>query len=354
MFQALLQQVAIMTTHQTFVATKIDSYLQALATDAEFSGAVIQAWDGKLILNRGYGAADRVTGLANTPDTIFPIGSLTKPFTALAVLLLVTHKQLDLNDRIRSYLSECPAHWNRITVHHLLTHTSGLPNITALSHYDLRQILPAQHWTVIAPIAELPLDFEPNTGWAYSNTGYLLLGALIERVTQQSYAQFLTDTLFRPLGMEHTDCTPPDRTVGQAQGYIRSGDTITQSPALDLSYCPAAGGLYSTVNDLYRWCQSLTTATLFPPEMLTLMEVRHTAVDAAQSEYYGYGWALRDAFGTQLAYHDGRLSGYKHCLGRLRDYEITTIVLSNYDWVKPCLIAQAINTITVERNEQKP
>lgn len=333
------------------LATQIDTHLQTLMADDQFQGVVLQAVGDNILLNHGYGFADRELGVAHTPDTLFPIASLTKPFTALAVLILVARQQVKLAAPVRLYLPECPHHWNAITVHHLLSHTSGIPNLTAVPQLDLAEILPASHWMLVRLIADYPLDFAPGVRWAYSNTGYLLLGMLIEHVTAQSYAEFLEAQIFRPLQMNHTTCTLPG-TTHYAYGYGYSNGTITRCVALDFSHCPAAGGIYSTANDLYRWCRHSEATALVPSDLFQTMQQPQTLENTELREWYGYGWAIREAFGTRLIYHDGRLSGYKHCLGRLCNRQTTTIVLSNYNWVKPCLTAQAINTMTFESAEQ--
>ncbi len=340
-----------MADNREMLTNKIDTHLRTLLADDQFSGVVLHAVRGEIVLKRGYGLANRELGLAHTPDTVFPIASLTKPFTALALLILAARKQVDLAERIRVYLPECPRHWDAITVHHLLSHTAGLPNVTALPHLDLASILPASHWALVDLVGASPLDFAPGTRWAYSNTGYLLLGALIERLADQPYAQFAEEEIFRPLQMRHTTCAPATTAAQYAFGYVQSSDAITRAVALDLSLCPAAGGIYSTANDLYRWFQHAAATLPVPPDLFAMMHEPRTPITSGQSEAYGYGWAIREAFGTRLTYHDGRLVGYKHCLGYLHDHQTTTIVVSNDDWTTPCLITNAINAITFGGDE---
>jgi CubicO group peptidase (beta-lactamase class C family) len=337
-----------MTDDPVSLTAKLDTHLRTLLAANQFSGVVLQAVGGEIMLARGYGPADRELGVAHSVQTLFPIGSLTKPFTAMAILMLVARKQLALAERIRVYLPECPHHWEAITVHHLLSHTAGLPNVTALPHMDFAGLLPASHWALVNLVSTSPLDFVPGTHWAYSNTGYLLLGALIERLTGQSYAEFLDAQIIRPLQLEHTTCIFGGQAAQYAYGYVQSDGMISRGAALDLSLCPAAGGLYSTINDLYQWWQCSARLPLIPTDLLALMREPHTPASTGQPEAYGYGWGIREAFGSRLIYHDGRLPGYKHCLGYVRDRRLLTIVCSNLDWTRPCLIAHGINAIIVE------
>jgi CubicO group peptidase (beta-lactamase class C family) len=285
-------------------------YLGGLVARHQFSGAVLIAWHGRVLLRAGFGVADQARHEPNTPSTRFRIASLTKQFTAMAVLQLQDEGRLNVADRLCRFLSRCPAAWQPITLAELLANTSGVPDYTTLPGYGR---LSRQHTTpaqLAALVAGRPLLFRPGTRWSYSNTGYVLLGMTIARVSGLSYPTFLARHVFAPLGLRNTgyDSSHPSPPA-HAIGYVSNGQP---APYLDMSVPYAAGALYSTVADLSRWDDALLTGRpqLLRPATLHQMFRPRVAVVPGQAAEgsYGYGWFI-DRGGAEYD-HDGQINGF--------------------------------------------
>ena len=239
------------------IDAEIHAYLQAHLQTGRFMGAVLVARGDKVIHSAGYGMADLEHDAPNTPHTRFRLGSLSKQFTAAAILQLQDQGQLDIADPISSYLPDYPG-GEQITVRHLLAHTSGIPNFTTFS--DLVQIAqqPSTLIATMARFADLPLEFAPGSQYSYSNSNYIVLSAIIEAVSGQSYADYMEEELFTPLGLEDTGY---DRTAAiiedRADGYLAGVDGFSHAAYVDMSVPAGGGALYSTVLDLYDWGQML-------------------------------------------------------------------------------------------------
>jgi CubicO group peptidase (beta-lactamase class C family) len=239
------------TTSAAAGAAAEEAYLAGLAEHGALTGSVLIARGGQVLLSRGYGLADEASQAANTPETRFRIGSNTKQFTAAAILLLQEHGKLSVQDTVCKYIPDCPEAWRPMTLHHLLTHTSGIPDYINSPGFPALIGTPATPEELIARFRNWPLLFAPGTRWSYSNSGYTLLGYVIERVSGESYAQFLQDNIFGPLGMTNTssDSNTP-QPPAHATGYLSAG---VQPVYLDMSEFYAAGALASTVEDMLRW-----------------------------------------------------------------------------------------------------
>jgi CubicO group peptidase (beta-lactamase class C family) len=285
-----------------------------------------------VLLAAGYGLADSENDVPNTPQTRFRIGSLTKQFTAMAVLILQARGHIDLEDPVCSYIADCPVHWSQITIHQLLTHQSGLPD--SWQFYDDKNepgvaYEPAE---IVRWFKDAPLDFAPGDRFSYSNTGYLLLGLLVERVSGRSYEQFLRHEIFEPLQMADTGYAHDD--AGLAVGY-RTGDL--EAPFINASLAYSAGGLYSTVQDLYRWDRSFYTEALLPQDLLDavfalLVSTPHLPFAPPYDQMgYGYGWFVGEHLGRRVAGHGGSYNGFRALIERYPDDQISIIILSNLE-----------------------
>jgi CubicO group peptidase (beta-lactamase class C family) len=247
------------------LAGKMGAALTALAEKGSLSGSILVARDGQVILSQGYGMANIELKTPNTPETKFHIGSLTKQFTAMAILQLQQQGKLDVQESACKYIEDCPEAWQPITIHQLLIHTSGIHefNDTAgLKELILHKVTPLQ---IIAQFRDLPLDFTPGEKYAFSNSGYILLGNIIEKVSGQSYAAFLQQNIFDPLQMKNSGYYS-DQQTGQdhAIGYKNA---TTPFQYVDKSINYSSSGLYSTVGDLLLWDQALYTDKLLPASL---------------------------------------------------------------------------------------
>jgi CubicO group peptidase (beta-lactamase class C family) len=325
-------------------AAEIDTYLGALTEENSFTGAVLVARSGQVLLSQGYGLANRDENLPNTPQIRFRIGSITKQFTAMGILILEAQGSLDVRDQLCAYLAECPAAWQEITLRHLLLHSSGIPDFTGLADYEATKHLPATPLELIARFRDLPLEFDPGSEWRYSNSGYILLGYVIEQVSGQPYDAFIQQSIFEPLQM--ADSGYDHNLESLARGYTGYGDRWSQGDQIDMSVPYAAGALYSTVEDLYRWDQALYTERLVPQALLD--EMFRPAVDTPLGGY-GYGWIISERQGHRVVRHGGGGDGFVAVLERYPDDAVTVIVLSNRDTTDVGTIASEIAVLLFAR-----
>jgi len=305
-------------------ASKIDKALNSLTERDAFTGAVLVARNGEVLLSKGYGLADWDKKLPNNPHTKFRLGSITKQFTAMAILMLQAQDKLNVRDSVCLYISECPTTWQDITIHQLLTHTSGIPNFTKFINYEATKATPSSPEQTIARFKDKPLDFPPGEQWSYSNSGYIVLGYIIEQVSGQSYEAFLQQNIFEPLQMKDTGYDHNDGSL--AIGY--TGILWTEADYIDMTIPFAAGGLYSTVEDLYRWDQALYTEQVVSKDLLDLMFTPHAKMpDTGLS--YGYGWFIGEMNNHNVVGHGGGIEGFATEIRRYIDDKVTIIVLSN-------------------------
>jgi CubicO group peptidase (beta-lactamase class C family) len=306
---------------------------------APFSGpdrpalAVLVAQGEDVRFRQVSGLADVAGGRAALPDTGFRIGSVTKQFTATAILLLAQDGKLDLEDPLARHLPDAP-HGDEITIRQLLHHTSGLANHTDLPGFLERVPRPATPAEVIATFRELPLAFPPGTRFAYCNSGYFLLGEVVARVSGQPFADFLRDRIFLPAGMTRTyPHRPGTGEERDSLGHAVHPDTGEITRALDwhMSWAGGAGDLVSTVDDLHRWHLALFGGHLLRPEFLRLAHRPHVPGDdgAEADEGYGFGWTIRPFRGTTLLSHGGGLHGFQSFLAYVPEHRCTVVVLTN-------------------------
>ena len=288
---------------------------------ADLNGAALVAKDGEILYAKGFGMADAASNRANSPETRFRLASITKQFTAMAILILESRGLLDRSDSICDYIYDCPEAWKVVTIEHLLDHTSGIADFTDQPDFDsLTAATPAQ---TVAGVADIPLRWEPGESFSYTNTGYVLLGMAIEKVSGEPYATYLQDEIFGPLGMEDSGYDDGD-TPGLATGY--SSDFNVAEP-LDMSVPYAAGGLYSTVLDLNRWQEALYTEQLAPAT--DIARYFTPLVEITDRVGYAYGQFVVDDDGSKLIQHDGGINGFATLLARYPDDHITVALLTN-------------------------
>lgn len=302
---------------------KLEAYLRACVDVEGFSGSVLVADGGKTLLAKGYGLANREHEVANTPQTKFRLGSITKQFTAMAVLMLAEQGKLKVDDGVSVHFSAAPEAWKDITLHHLLSHTAGLTNFTNSPEYRRKWMLPSPPSETIKRFINQPLEFAPGGQFRYSNSGYILLGEIIEQVAGQSYAEFLRKQIFEPLEMKDSGYDTHEAILQhRAAGYERNEQGIANADYLDMTQPHAAGALYSTVEDLYRWDQALNDSKLVSKESLEKM---YTPVKGN----YAYGWQVTKRGGrTQIA-HGGGINGFSTYILRVPAEKLCVVVLSN-------------------------
>lgn len=332
----LLCLVVLVAPTQAQDAASIAALVSAYHDAGRFDGSVLVSDGGAVVYSGGVGMASVEWGIPNAADTRFRVGSVTKQFTAALVLQLAEQGLVDLQAPITTYVPAYPAEpGDRITVHHLLTHTSGIPNYTDAADFGDRARDPFTPDAFLAAFQDLPLDFKPGTAWSYSNSGYFLLGVLVEKVTGQTYAEALRERVLEPAGM--TDSAYGDgATVFEraATGYVRSGSGLHHADYIDTSIPYAAGMLLSTVQDLRTWSDALMAGRVFQrPETLALMTAPHVEMPGTGGMHYGYGvvtGAIRvGERAVPVVEHDGGIPGFATGFRRLTDRDAVIAVISN-------------------------
>lgn len=293
------------------------------AADHKFMGAVLVAKAGQPLFAQTYGFANLEWQTAFTPDTKFRLGSLTKQFTAAAILLLEERGKLVLDDLVSQHLPDTPPAWQIITIRHLLTHTSGIPNVTSQPGYATWKLRPSPPEQTLAHVRDLPLEFTPGEKFAYSNSGYILLGQLIEHLSGRSYAAFVTDEIFQPLGMTNSGYDSNRALIPhRASGYVPGPDGPTNAPYVDLQFPHAAGGLYSTTHDLVRWTEGVFGGTFLSPASRDKMI-------APFKNDYALGVAVKTIDGLKSIEHGGGIEGFNTYLAYHPETRLTVVVLAN-------------------------
>ncbi len=310
------------------LATQIDAYLTGQAGAGQFTGSILVADKGEVVISKAYGMANVELSVPNTPLTKFRIASLTKQFTAMAIMILQERGLLSVDDPISKHWPDCPRVWPAITIHHLLTHTSGIPNFTSLpGNFPDYWRAPRTVDETIALFRNLPLRFTPGTKWEYSNSGYVVLGKIIELLSDSSYEDFIKQNIFEPLGMsnsgyDHNSTIIPDR----AAGYAMENNILQNAVHVEMDAAYAAGALYSTVEDLFLWDQSLYTTQLVSQPSLDAIFTDYTA---ATGTSYGYGWSVQWLFNRILFNHGGAVPGFSSLTGRFPEEGVFIVLLGN-------------------------
>lgn len=293
--------------------------------------------NGRILFEKAYGMADEEWVARNTMTTKFRIASLTKQFTAACVLLLQERGLLNVRDPISHHLSGLPETWQSITIHQLLTHTSGIPNYTSSPEFARQSRTGATPQEMVTLVRDRPLDFQPGTKWSYSNTGYILLGMIVEKVSEQAYNDFLKRNIFDRLGMSNSGYDrAPDIIKERASGYQIKDDGLENAEFIDMSVPYAAGGIYSTVEDMYRWNEALAqNGKLLSADSLEQMFTEYPEA-THEGQHYGYGVVIsRQKFGKLLYYHGGGVQGFSSSIQRYPSDRICILVLSNLETYKP-------------------
>lgn len=307
----------------------IDALLAPVFQPADPGAAVIVTHKGRTVFRKGYGLANLELKVPVRPEMVFRIGSVTKQFTAVAILMLVQEGKIDLDAELKAYLPDYPTHGEKITVLHLLNHTSGIKSYTDMSEWASlwRKDLSLQE--LVDVFKDQPAQFKPGEMWAYNNSAYVLLGALIEKVTGQSYAQFLDERIFKPLGMAHTQYDVTESIIpGRVAGYMKGAGAWQNASYLSMTQPHAAGALISSVDDLARWNKALYTGRLVKSRLLERSWTPLTLADG-RSIQYGFGWGVATIAGKLIVEHGGGINGFVCQTLRMPAERIYVAILTN-------------------------
>jgi CubicO group peptidase (beta-lactamase class C family) len=315
--------------------------MNEFVSSRDFSGVVLVARNGHVLFQKAYRVANREHDVPNKLETKFRVGSVTKQFTAMAVMILAERGKLDLNDPICKYVGSCPKTWAGITVRHLLNHTSGIPDFTGFPDNDHYERLPMTPLETIARFRDKPLEFLPGERFRYDSSGYLLLGYIIERASGERYEDFLRKNIYEPLGMSDSGYDHPWIILkNRASGYERKDGQFVNAMIMEMDTPFGGGSMYSTVGDLLRWDQALYSEKLVSRKSLeqifTPYQGPYPAVQPWERGWYarhryGYGWSITKWFGRDLVWHAGIIHGFCSAILRYPQDHALVVVLENME-----------------------
>jgi CubicO group peptidase (beta-lactamase class C family) len=350
-YEAIIAIYSLMLTCWALAAAQADQvndYVKAQMQKRQIPGlslAVVR--DGKLVLARGYGLADVERNVHATPDTVYEIGSMTKSFTATAIMMLVEEGKIGLDEKINHYLPDLPATWKDVTIRHLLTHTSGIKSYSDMPEFPKLMRSDTTEAEIIRLVSGEPLEFSPGAKWAYGNTGFFLLGMILEKVSGKPYGEFLEERIFRPLGMTATRVNDLGAIIpNRASGYTLDDSTLRHAEYVSMTWTYSAGVLVSTVKDIAKWDVALDTDRLLKPSSLQQMWTPVKLQDGRTADY-GFGWFVGGVKRHRRISHSGGIPGFVANISRFVDDKLTVIVLINTDQASPDAIAKGVAGIMV-------
>jgi CubicO group peptidase (beta-lactamase class C family) len=304
-------------------AARMDQIVQSYAADRKFMGTVLVARGDQVVFDKAYGYANLEWDVANTPSTKFRLGSITKQFTAASILLLEERGKLSINDPLKKYLPDEPAAWDKVTIFHLLTHTSGVADFTRLPDYPKIEPFATTPAKLIALVRDKPMDFEPGEKWSYDNSGYVLLTYVIGKVTGESYEKFVRENLFAPLAMTDSGFDSNSAIIPRrAAGYSPGRGGVENAGFIHMSVPQGAGSLYSTTGDLLKWEQGLFGGKVLKAESLEKMTTPFKS-------NYALGLMVETAGGHKRISHGGGIEGFNTQLTYYPENKLTVVVLGN-------------------------
>ncbi|MCP4180368.1 MAG: beta-lactamase family protein [bacterium] len=323
----------------------IDNYIDSSIGENTPAYAVLIARDGEILYKKAFGYAEIENKVEAEANTIFRIGSITKQFVAAAILKLQEDGKLDVQDTLSKYIPDFPR-GDEVTIHHLLTHTSGIKNHTSQSDFYSKVERYIDANKLLDDIKGLEFDFDPGEDYSYNNSGYFVLGKIIEIVSGKSLENYFNETFFIPLGMENTGVyineNPP---INEAIGYTKSNGIYSHSLNWNMSWAGGAGSLYSTVEDLFLWNEAIFNGNILSQESIIAAH-SPARLNNGEVTQYGYGWELSMFRGVNLVEHDGLLDGFRSLMSRIPEDNITIIILTNtnstLDYLNPFLVVDKL------------
>jgi CubicO group peptidase (beta-lactamase class C family) len=312
---------------------RMDQIVRSYSDNHQFMGSVLVAQGDKIVFERSYGDANLEWNIPDDSLTKFRIGSMTKQFTAASILLLEERGKLSTDDYVKKYMPDAPAAWDKITIYNLLTHTSGIPSFTSFPDYHTSEATPTTPKGMVDRFRDKPLEFQPGEKWNYSNSGYVLLGYLLEKISGQSYADFVTENIFKPLGMKDSGYDSNSAVIPhRATGYAPGPNGPVNSGYIDMTIPFSAGALYSTTHDLLLWEQALYGGKVLSAASLKKMTTPY-------KESYGCGLMITTAKGHLQYEHGGGIEGFNTEMAYYPDDKLTVIALANLNGGAPGDIA---------------
>lgn len=329
------------------MTSEFDKLLSEQFKPGETGCAALVAVKGEIIYKKAFGMADLELNVPMQADMIFRVGSITKQFTAIAILQLMEQGKLSLQDDITSFIPDYPTQAYKITIEHLLTHTSGIKSYTGtpdFQKYIREDLSPAE---IIDKFRNLPMEFSPGAKWNYNNSGYILLGYIIEKASGKTYAEYIEENLFRPAGMTSTSYGNDKNIIkNRASGYQPEGDKTVNADYLSMLLPYSAGSIMSTVEDLFRWNRALISYKLVKKETLEKAFTEYKLSDGKGSSY-GYGWFLRQLQGSPTIEHGGAINGFLCNALYLPGEDIFVAVFSNSTGKAPDMVSTKMAAVAL-------
>jgi CubicO group peptidase (beta-lactamase class C family) len=343
MKRAVFASALIVLGSQVVRADEVDQYIKSQMKEHRIPGVALEILkDGKPVKTAAYGLANLELNVPTRPETVFEIGSITKQFTAAGIMLLAQEKKLSVDDRISQHLKDTPAAWSQVTIRHLLTHTSGIKSYTGLTGFQTRRHLTQAQF--IQAIGKEEMEFEPGASWKYCNTGYNLLGYIIENVSGQDYWQFMGERIFQPLGMHATTRRLASLVItNRASGYEQTNHIWINRDS-DLTEVFSAGAIVSTVGDLAKWSAALDGECLLTAASKQQIWTPVNLNDGT-SKTYGFGWNIVQVEGHKNIGHGGSTSGFSASIQRFPEDRLAVIILTNTDEEVATTLAKKIATL---------
>ena len=341
----------------------IDRYVSAEMARQRVPGLALGIFkDGAAVLAKGYGLSNVELGTPMTADSVLQSGSMGKSFVAVAIMMLVDEGRLHLDDSLADYLPAGGANWRSIKIGNLLSHTSGLSSFDTPELqrpgglFDIRQDFSEDE--LVERIASLPIDFQAGEGWAYENTNFVLLGALIRRITGQSYGEFFHERIFEPLGMSSTRIISDlDIVPNRSAGYEMVGGTLRNQAWVSPTFNSTAdGAMYFTIRDLERWDRALYGESLISQKSIRQMWTPYPVAGISSAEGYGLGWRIAFVNGHRVIGHNGAWQGFATSFARYVDSGLTVVALTNLDsgHSSPEVIVRAVAGLVDPRLQPPP
>lgn len=334
---------------------KVNAVLEPVYKPDTPGAAVIVVKDGQTVFRKAYGIASLEFAVTLKPEMVFRLASITKQFTATAIMMLVDQHKLSVNDDITKFVPNYPTGGKKITVENLLTHSSGIKDYSEIL-WPQRMCQDFDIENLIEVFENEGLSFTPGTREAYSNSNYVLLGAIIERVSGKSYADFIEENIFKVLGMNHSFYERPQRIIpNRVSGYAKGRDGFVNAPFISVTQLYAAGALMSSVDDLELWDAALSSDKLISSTSKQRMFLPHQLSDGT-SGTYGYGWNIEQLEGHLLAAHGGGINGFSNYVLRMPQDHLYIAILSNDRTaeVQPEYLAKQIALIAIGKSVAEP
>ena len=328
--------LSLICQFSVFGQSEIADQLLSEKYAADKPGAVaLIAQNGEVLFNKAYGLANLELGVPMNTSNVFKIGSITKQFTAVSILMLMEQGKLALTDDITKYIADYPTHGHEITIHHLLNHTSGIKSYTSMPSFKTEARTDMSPQELIDVFKNEPIDFEPGEQWSYNNSAYIILGHIIEVASGLSYAEYVEQHIFKPLGMNNSYYGSHSKIIpNRASGYQPDENGYRNADYLSMTLPYAAGSLMSCVDDLLKWQQAIHRDKLISTDSKALA-FTDTKLNDGSSTYYGYGWSVDEIAGTPTIEHGGGIFGYTCNAVYVPSADLYAVVLTNSNGNSP-------------------